>query len=180
MAAAALIIAASMTVGVASGFAAPRHPDRDGYYRAERPQVTPERAEKIAFDKIGGGVLVKLDYKVGKHGPAKYDIHIHKDGQRYKVDVDAMTGDIVKFERKYPKAGPSYPTSAGISREKAEQIARDRANGGTIVGYKFDWEKNGRSRYDIEVISNGTKYDFKIDATTGEIYKAKQEPVRRY
>lgn len=144
------------------------------------PSVSAEAAEKTAFDRVGGGVLTKLAYKVDKHGFAKYDIHIYKDGYDHKVDINAMTGEIYRYEQKMPKM-PKYQVGAvRITRKQAEAIALKRSGGGTIVGYKLDLEKTGRAKYDVDIVNNGMKYDFKIDANTGEIFKFKQESIRQY
>lgn len=145
-----------------------------------QPSVSAEAAEKTALDRVRGGVLTKLSYKVDKHGFAKYDIHIYKDGYDHKVDIDAMTGEIYRYEQKMPKM-PKYQVGAvRITRKQAEAIALKRAGGGTIVGYKLDLEKTGRAKCDVDIVNNGMKYDFKIDANTGEIFKFKQESIRQY
>ena len=145
--------------------------------------VAPLAAEKIAFDRVGGGVLVKLHYKVDKKGYAKYDVHIYKDGYNHKLDVDAHSGMVVKYEMKMPKHvyAPAPVGPVAVNRQQAEQIALSRSGGGTIVSYKLDYEKKtGRPKYDIHVVAGDYKYDYKIDATTGDVFEMKRKSVRIY
>lgn len=59
--------------------------------------ITAESAKQIALSKVGGGTVTecKLDYE---HGRQLYEIDIRYNGWEYEIDIDATTGDIVKYE----------------------------------------------------------------------------------
>lgn len=63
-------------------------------------QITAEKAQEIAMNKVGSGTLVKceLDYDDDTQ-KYKYEIEI-KDGRiEYELDIDAVSGEIIKYEQ---------------------------------------------------------------------------------
>lgn len=62
--------------------------------------ITAEQAQQKAMDRVGGGYLVKceLDHD---DGVLKYEIEIKNGNKEYDVDVDANTGEIIKFDEEY-------------------------------------------------------------------------------
>lgn len=62
--------------------------------------ITAEQAQQKAMDRVGGGYLVKceLDHD---DGVLKYEIEIKNGNKEYDVDVDAYTGEIIKFDEEY-------------------------------------------------------------------------------
>ena len=62
-----------------------------------------------------------------------------------------------------------------ISAEQAQQIALAHAGGGHIT--EFDYERGiYGAYYEIEVKNNGVEYEFKIDASSGNVFRTKVEP----
>lgn len=61
-----------------------------------------------------------------------------------------------------------------IGSEKATQIALENAPGATVLSSKLDYE-DGRMVYEIELIKDNVKYEFDIDAATGEVVKSDME-----
>ena len=59
-----------------------------------------------------------------------------------------------------------------IGEEKAKEIALNHAglssSAVTFVRAQLDWD-DGRAEYEVEFYSNGTEYDYDIDAVTGDI-----------
>lgn len=62
--------------------------------------ITAEQAQQKAMERVGGGYLVKceLDHD---DGVLKYEIEIKNGNKEYDVDVDANTGEIIKFDEEY-------------------------------------------------------------------------------
>lgn len=63
-------------------------------------QITAEKAQEIAMNKVGTGTLVKceLDYDDDTQ-KYKYEVEI-KDGRvEYDLEIDANSGDIIKYEQ---------------------------------------------------------------------------------
>lgn len=61
-----------------------------------------------------------------------------------------------------------------IGSEKATQIALENAPDATVLSSKLDYE-DGRMVYEIELIKDNVKYEFDIDAATGEVVKSDME-----
>ena len=61
--------------------------------------VSLEEAQKIAFDRVGGGYLIKteLDYD-DDDGIKKYEIEIKNGNKEYELEINADTGEIIKYE----------------------------------------------------------------------------------
>ena len=62
----------------------------------------------------------------------------------------------------------SSNSSNYIGADKAKQIALAKVPGATITDFELDRD-GGRAKYEGEMRKDGTEYDFKIDAVTGEI-----------
>lgn len=62
--------------------------------------ISAEAAQQTAMDRVGGGYLVKceLDHD---DGVLKYEIEIKNGNKEYDVEVDANTGEIIKFNEEY-------------------------------------------------------------------------------
>ena len=56
-------------------------------------------SSKIAFDRVGGGYLIKteLDYD-DDDGIKKYEIEIKNGNKEYELEINADTGEIIKYE----------------------------------------------------------------------------------
>ena len=58
-----------------------------------------------------------------------------------------------------------------IGREKAQQIARNKAgSGATVVKCELDWD-DGRQVYELELRNGRMEYECDIDAKSGSILK---------
>lgn len=62
-------------------------------------QVTPEVAKSIMLNKVPGANILEFSYD-GDDKTPKYDGTLIKDNYEYEVDVNAKTGQIIKFEKK--------------------------------------------------------------------------------
>ena len=63
-------------------------------------QITPEKAQEIAMNKVGTGTLIKceLDYDDDTR-KYKYEIEIRDGRVEYDLEIDATSGDIIKYEQ---------------------------------------------------------------------------------
>ncbi|GAB3811003.1 PepSY domain-containing protein [Micromonospora zhanjiangensis] len=57
-----------------------------------------DRAVEIALARTGGGSVVKVEAET-EHGRAVWSVRIARSGGRDRVDVDATTGQVVRYER---------------------------------------------------------------------------------
>ena len=142
-------------------------------------------------------ILLGTFYTVGldtHKGVMVYDVEFISGSYEFDCEVNAMTGEIVKFEKEYDGAAVSNASVeehgeqsehsqmeenqavSNISLEKAKEIALDhagvKATDATFVKAKSDYE-DGRAVFEIEfVVSSGNtikEYDYEIAASDGSI-----------
>lgn len=154
-----------------------------GAYAAETvrgarvPAVSEEDARKAALDKLEGGKIVKSSLEYKKKGRAVYDFVIVNDTNRVKVEIDADTGEMLKFVRKdiekidipfqlREKVGAG---TTPITLNQAKAIAIEKSGGGDVTKIEKEFKKDGRILYEVEVISANGEHELEIDAHTGAI-----------
>ena len=136
------------------------------------------RAMNIALKKVPGASnshvkKINLDRENGR---MVYEGEIYYNGQEYEFDIDAVTGDIVKWKVDEISNNSGYVNnnvnnSQTITMEKAKSIALAQVPGANQSHFgKIDLDYDyGRAVYEIEIFYNNSKYEFDIDASTGEI-----------
>ena len=159
-------------------------------------QVTPEVAKSIMLNKVPGANILEFSYD-GDDKTPKYDGTLIKDNYEYEVDVNAKTGQIIKFEKEAiftPNSnGNANNASANtqqsttqnnnasttrkdyIGESKAKSIMLNKVPGATIS--KFYLDNDATPEYDGELIKGDYEYDISVDAVTGEIREFSKEPV---
>ena len=136
------------------------------------------RAMNIALKKVPGASnshvkKINLDRENGR---MVYEGEIYYNGQEYEFDIDAVTGDIVKWKVEGVSNNSAYISknvnnSQTITMEKAKSIALAQVPGANQSHFgKIDLDyDHGRAVYEIEIFYNNSKYEFDIDASTWEI-----------
>ena len=136
------------------------------------------RAMNIALKKVPGASnshvkKINLDRENGR---MVYEGEIYYNGQEYEFDIDAVTGDIVKWKVDEISNNSGYinnnvNNSQAITMEKAKSIALAQVPGANQSHFrKIELDHDyGRAVYEIEIFYNNSKYEFDIDASTGEI-----------
>ncbi|MEG1913178.1 MAG: PepSY domain-containing protein [Cloacibacillus sp.] len=122
-------------------------------------------AQQAQFTKM------KLDRELGH---SEYELEFYAGGAEYDYEIDATTGAVRSFSRE-AKAAPAQNTAQPglIGDAKAKKIALSRVPGATeneIIKFHLDYE-NGMQVYEGEIVHNMKKYDFEIDAKSGEVVK---------
>ena len=109
-----------------------------------------------------------------------YDIEFYADGAKYEYELNAASGKIVQQSIDYflpASSGSGSQVSPGgnsdcIGVSKAKSIAVKDAGTTTakaeFIKAKFDYD-DGRATYDVEFYADNVKYEYDIDAKTGEI-----------
>ncbi|MFS4585577.1 PepSY domain-containing protein, partial [Neisseria gonorrhoeae] len=79
---------------------APGHPHHapPAHHHAKQQKINPPaQAEKAAWARVGGKITdIDLEHDDGR---PHYDVEIVKNGQEYKVVVDARTGRVISSRR---------------------------------------------------------------------------------
>ncbi len=162
--------------------------DDDHKYHADhdiKADITEEQAKKIVFDHSGidaskaEKIKIELDRDDGVN---KYEVEFYVDGVEYEYDINAATGSVIKYKNKDKKEDKDEIVLNGteIGEDEAKGIAFADANvneaDATDVKVKID-EDDGVIEYEVKFTVADVKYDYDIDAYTGEILDSKQKNV---
>jgi uncharacterized membrane protein YkoI len=151
---------------------------------ASAAYISEIEAKSIAFQHAGlsekeiSAVSVK---QYEKRGMRLYDITFSGGGVKYNYEIDAISGEIVEYERRnIGKAiqGSNNGSQGYIGFEKAKSIALAHANvpENELRKYEAELDRHGgRAVYEIEFDHNRTEYEYEIDAETGNIVRWKSE-----
>lgn len=126
---------------------------------------------------------VEHDYDNGRH---YYELEFEHDATVYDCDVDAATGDVVKFESEpcdnrlhdHGGSGTGTAPSGDIGAQAAKDAALAHAGLSESQVTRLKCEKDrddGRTVYEVEFKSNGYEYEYKIDAATGAILEHERD-----
>ena len=158
---------------------------------SEKGYIGEAKAKTVALERAGVTESELLLYKIGldtHNGTMVYDVEFTTDSYEFDCDVNAKTGEIVKFEKEHNGVAPAVSaqpdtaqpntnqTAGEITVEEAKTIALNHAgltaDAVTFVKAKQDYD-DGRLVYEIEFVTtsgNGyLEYDYEIDAATGSI-----------
>lgn len=129
------------------------------------------RAKQVALNKVPDGEVIYLKQD-RDDGRLIYEGKIIKGNAEYEFDIDAYSGDILKWDENYNKNQtdkPSKKTSANhISADRAKEIALNKVPGAKVVSLKLD-KDDSRLIYEGEMYKGNYEYEFEIDAYSGEI-----------
>lgn len=152
------------------------------------PVVTPDNlisrdeAKRIALAKVGlteekvTFTKIKLD---ADDDEAEYEIEFFTATEKFEIEIDAKTGSVLKVERKAVKT-PQEEQGDHITAKRAQEIALEYANlaASDVVMEKIEIDyDDGIYVYEVEFVSGGYEYEYKIDAKTGEILESEKEPI---
>lgn len=113
---------------------------------------------------------------IADHGTKVYRVGFDSDGFRYTVDVNAVSGAIVKFAMSILDENAVLPDiPAEITEEDAKRIALEFAFPDGYEGVeilfrkvKLDYE-DGMFIYEVEFLADGSEYEFEISVASGTI-----------
>ena len=158
---------------------------------SEKGYIGEAKAKTVALERAGVTESELLLYKIGldtHNGTMVYDVEFTTDSYEFDCDVNAKTGEIVKFEKEYNGVAPAVSaqpdtaqpntnqTAGEITVEEARTIALNHAGvkaaDATFIQAKRDYD-NDRSVYEIEfVVASGNgylEYDYDIATADGSI-----------
>lgn len=133
--------------------------------------ITEEQAVTIAKGKVDA---VVKDIELEKdHKRFYYDIEMEDDAFEYEVEVNAITGEVVKFEKEALTDDEYVQSEKLLTKEEALAIAKKKANG-TVEKIELDSDDN-RKVYEIEIKDDEFEYEIELDAATGEVLSFEKE-----
>lgn len=135
--------------------------------------ITLEAAEKIALNKVNDKSAEITDYEIElTYVNAHYDFEITTKNNKYEIEVDGVTGQIVEYEVEKIKED-KIQTNNGrfISKYEAKMAALDHVNDKTAHLTDFEIELEKDIPHFLVVVKTSThKYLMKIEAETGKVY----------
>ncbi|NLN83568.1 MAG: hypothetical protein GX138_04310 [Firmicutes bacterium] len=153
----------------------------DFYLGKEKERQIALLASGVHINKIDK-LEIEMDYEKGR---LVYEVELKSEDIEYEYDIDAKTGEIVEIEIKNKKpideTSNDRPDQIYISKEEARQIALNAVHVHVdiieIIEIEMDYEK-GRLVYEVELKTEDEKYEYDIDAKTGEIIKIEIKRIK--
>lgn len=147
------------------------------HVNAQQTYITPEKAQQIALNATGGGIVTKL--KQDNHrGYDKYVVTVHNGQTKHDIEINATDGTIIKHNQKLEKEpyNKAVYTGEKINAEQAKATALNIAGNGEVVKCKFTNGKKG-PKYDITIVNGDNKYEVDVNAYTNTVIKYEQKMV---
>ena len=159
---------------------------------AQPERISAEEAKRLALNKAGVSADAvsryewELDYD-DDAGRWEYEIGFYVGATEYDVEIDAETGQVIRFEKeveKTKKTSKTTKTTASttkktentgrISKAEAKSIALNKAgvSAEEISRYEVELDYDDDARrweYEIGFYVGTTEYDLEIDAETGKV-----------
>ena len=127
-------------------------------------QVTPEVAKSIMLNKVPGANILEFSYD-GDDKTPKYDGTLIKDNYEYEVDVNAKTGQIIKFEKEAIfVANNGSANNASTNNQQATTQQNASINSNTNANSNVTTNKNTSTNVNNNATTN------KNTSTTNKTY----------
>ena len=127
-------------------------------------------AGTLAVDAVTADVDPELDER-----PAHYEVELrHPTLGKFEYRVDAFTGEVLSGQKNLLDAGSgsAAPSAGDVGLEKAKSAALAHAgvkqSAATFTKTEREWD-DGRLEYELDFYTGESKYEYTIDAATGEI-----------
>ena len=133
-----------------------------------------ENARQVVNQKLPGCNIIEfgMDWEDGR---MVYEGEAYLDGVEYDFEVDALTGEIIKWKQDGHGSGELNPDEDYLSLEEAKNNILGKLPGGAVISnLKLDYD-DGRAVYEADAYADSTVYDIEIDAVTGETVKWEEE-----
>lgn len=147
--------------------------------------LSEEQIKTIVFNYSGliedmvTGLYITKDFDDGKE---EFDVEFSCEGFEYSYDIDAISGEILNYEKDYEKGLITSESSLSneniISFEKAIEIALNDlgVSKSDITGLNVDLDTDFPiSQYKVEFVFNSYEYTYEINAETGEIIQIEKD-----
>lgn len=136
--------------------------------------ITEEQAVAIAKGMVNAIVKdIELDKDDNRY---YYDIELEDDNFEYEVKVNAITSEVIKFDKEALDDDEYVQSEKLLTKEEAIAIAKKKANG-TVEKIELDSDDN-RKVYEIEMKDDEFEYEIDLDAATGEVLNFEKDRYR--
>ena len=115
-------------------------------------------------------------------GIQEYDIDFYTDSKKYDYTVNAQTGDIRSYSIEARRQSGAEASGSVIGEDAALTAALKHAGLASgdvqVLKNKLDWD-DGVQEYDVEFYTDSKKYDYTVNAQTGEIRSYEIDAIRQ-
>ena len=150
---------------------------------SSKAYISVDDAKSAAYAHAGVSAsdvtFVKTDFD-SEHGVMVYEVEFYAGSVEYEYDINAQTGEVVKYEQQ--NTGTSLPSTnvsgdyIGEAAAKTAALTHAGVSEADVCWLKADFDRNdGVYLYELEFAANGVKYDYDVNAVTGDIVKFEQE-----
>ena len=145
--------------------------------------ITAEEAKNAALTHAGvsEGDVAQLEIEFdSEDGLMVYEVEFYAGGREYDYDINARTGEVVRFSQEGGwSGGSSGDPSAYIGEAAATAAALDHAGiKEADAAYLRCWVEHDDGRaecYEVEFLAGSTEYQYEIDLYTGAVLKSERE-----
>ena len=151
--------------------------------------ITAEEAKSAALTHAGvsESSVAQLEIEFdSEDGLMVYEVEFYANGAEYDYDINARTGEVVKFSREGGSGsatggGATSSGSSGTYIGEAAATAAALADAGISEGdttYLRCWVEHDDGRaecYEVEFLAGSTEYQYEIDLYTGAILQSERE-----
>lgn len=145
--------------------------------------ISVDEAKSAAYAHAGVAesdvVYVETDFD-SEHGVMVYEVEFYAGNVEYEYDINAQTGEVVKYAQQ--NTGTSIPSGSvsgdyiGETAAKEAALSHAGVSEADVCWLKADFDSDdGIYLYELEFAANGVKYDYDVNALTGDIVKFEQE-----
>ena len=150
---------------------------------SSKAYISADDAKSAAYAHAGVSAsdvtFVKTDFD-SEHGVMVYEVEFYAGNVEYEYDINAQTGEVVKYEQQNTGASAPVTNVSGdyIGETAAKEAALSHAgvSEADVCWLQADFDRDdGVYVYELEFAANGVKYDYNVNALTGDIVKFEQE-----
>lgn len=171
----AIVFAVCLTAGIAFCVSAESLQEKDS-------SVSRDKAVEIALNHAGLGKeeISKLQTERDQEeGRDLYEIAFQTEKRKYEYDICMQDGTISKMQFETKKEHIHHDKNGEkLTEKEAEKIALEMIEGANEKDIRMEKEEeDGITIYDGKIIYEDIKYEFEMDAVSGEILNWEQESV---
>ena len=131
--------------------------------------VGEKKAKEVVLKKVPGAKFVSFEFDYDDYTPT-YEVEVTKGNYKYEISIDAITGEIIGFEKEKYKSSSS---SKLISASKAKEIMLNKVPGAKFIEFEFDNDRT--PTYEGTLRKGIYEYEITVDAKTGKIIEFEKD-----
>ena len=132
---------------------------------SDKAYIGYDKAKEIALNHANVTNVSNYKIEIDYDNVIVYEIEFRYNNIEYEYEINATTGDIVKYDIDNHHNINNNPNGTTITREEAKNIALEHAKATDVTNFKIELDDNS---YEIEFIYNNKEYEYDI-SLTGEI-----------